>query len=137
MTKKPIEPNRCGDTADMFPAHPGGVRRTDPSTSAEAAELLTSAAQIEAEIAACLRDHFKSVGATAEEIADHIGRDKQSVTPRFVELERNKICVRMDKGVVYDRRTGSRQLFHRRKNRSGRSAVVWWHIDHFPKERLP
>lgn len=86
----------------------GAARKSDPDTSREAADML-DASPLDLAVVAALRS-FGPAGATAEQIAEQSGIDKQSVTPRLAPLAERKIV--KDSGT-------------RRRNRSGRRAIVW------------
>jgi predicted transcriptional regulator len=89
-----------------MPEKTGGLaRNTDPQTSHDAADSIT-ANQIELEVCNAL-----AVGpSTTEEIANRLGRDLQSITPRMRPLE--------NKGYVM------RTQFTR-PGKSGRERIVW------------
>lgn len=60
------------------------ARRTDPKTSHEAAARV-SAAQLETLVIQALR----TIGpATSRQVADYLGRDLVSISPRFAPLSR-------------------------------------------------
>ena len=83
----------------------GSSRSTDPDTSHDAAKFDTSFLQQQVLFAL-----LKEGPMTAEEVSEHTGISQQSLTPRFRPLA--------EKGLIMD--TGER-----RKNRSGRSAILW------------
>ena len=83
----------------------GLARNSDPDTSKDAAKLNTTFLQ--QQVLFCL---LKNGSCTAEEVSELVGISQQSITPRFRGL--------VEKGLIMD--TGER-----RKNRSGRSAILW------------
>ena len=105
---------------DLFSQH-GGVRRADPQSSADGAATV-NVNKIGNEILVALRSQFGSEGATAEQVAAAINRNQQSITPRFVELERAKKIYRIRTGTS---KTG-RATYQRRKNASGVGSTIWY-----------
>lgn len=90
------------------PAH-AAARHTDPATSHEAAQSLTTQYVTEREWA--VLDALKLFGpCTIEEVTQHTGLSLVTVSPRFRPLVR--------KGMIAD--SGERRL-----NASGRKAIVW------------
>jgi DNA-binding MarR family transcriptional regulator len=83
----------------------GAARITDADTSKEAAKLNTTFLQHQV-----LLTLIKEGPMTAEQVSEFTGISQQSLTPRFRPL--------VEKGLIMD--TGER-----RKNRSGRSAILW------------
>jgi predicted transcriptional regulator len=83
----------------------GAARITDAETSKEAAKLNTSFLQQQV-----LSVLIKEGPMTAEQVSEFTGISQQSLTPRFRPLA--------EKGLIMD--TGER-----RKNRSGKSAILW------------
>lgn len=94
----------------MTAAYPDLPGFKDPDTSRLAAARIASAAPVlQEQCLHALKGHTPA-GATADEIADEIGRSILSIRPRFSELLR--------RGLIRD--TGVR-----RKNQSGCTAKVW------------
>lgn len=87
-----------------YPEDPGYKR---PGTSEEAAESIVNEAQT---IRERVYVALATQPATADEMADLLGLDKLSVRPRFSELDRASRIE--DSGL-------------RRRNRSGKRAIVW------------
>jgi predicted HTH transcriptional regulator len=83
-----------------------GYRDTDTSKAA-ASSINPDINLLRGKVLECLR-HFKHL--TADECAGFLDIDKLSIRPRFTELK--------EQGLVVD--TGER-----RKNKSGRKAIVW------------
>jgi hypothetical protein len=94
--------------SDLFtyPHAPGFKAR---ETSAAAAEAMKSRAPLLREMAlSVLRSSY--VGKTADEVANMLGESVLSIRPRISELSRQ--------GLIEDSGT-------RRRNDSGKSAIVW------------
>lgn len=100
--------NLCALQLTLFAPPPeiGASRRSDPSTSKEAARRLNPGS-LQGQIVRTLR--ASDQGLTIEELTRRLGRKEVSVSPRLRELER--------KGLIY--RSG------RRANISGLEAIVW------------
>lgn len=90
-------------TSDLFS---GAARRQDPDTAKRAARAV-EAEEISVLVTYCLRQHGPQ---TAEEIADRLGRELGSITPRLAPLERAGLIAR----------TGDR-----RPGKSGATRIVW------------
>ena len=91
--------------ADMYPASPG-FKRTD--TSKAAAQSVAASAP---RLRQLVLDQLRLYGpATADEIAENMGRDRLSIRPRLSELR--------ELGKVQD--SGRRSA-----NSSGKTAIVW------------
>lgn len=93
----------------------GGARSTDPDTSHDSAKFDTSFLQQQV-----LFTLLKEGPLTSEEVADILKINLVSVSPRFRPLA--------EKGLIVD--TG-----HRRKNRSGRSAILWRAVPKTPEKK--
>jgi predicted ArsR family transcriptional regulator len=93
------------DRGANYPQSPG-YRQTD--TSKAAAESMKPSKAILR--AAVLNLLYPALCVTADEAADILGIDKLSIRPRFSELR--------EEGLIVD--TGDR-----RRNDSGRKAIVW------------
>lgn len=102
--------NACGQL-DMFPAYPEipGARRRD--TSQQAAEAVAEKAPtLQARCLGALRDADDIGGLTADEVAARLGLHVLTIRPRITEL--NKLMKIRDTG-------------RRRRNTSGKRAIVW------------
>lgn len=100
------------ETRDMFdaPSSRGMARRTDPTTSHEAAvSIAAELPELEARVLAALRRRGDE-GATTHELAELLGISLVTVSPRLRPLATKKLVV--DSGV---KRTGA----------SGRRSIVW------------
>lgn len=84
----------------------GAARRRDPDTSKLAARRV-EAEEISVLVTYCLRQNGPM---TAEEVADKLGREVGSITPRLAPLERAGLVAR----------TGER-----RPGASGATRIVW------------
>lgn len=85
------------------------ARVSDPQTSHEAAQSITAVLpRLEAIVLGALKQHRG--GMTSEEIADHLGMDRVTVSPRLKPLERKELIAR----------TGEKRV-----GRSGRKGEVW------------
>lgn len=91
--------------ASRYPATPGTKGR---STSADAADEIREASPLLRRKAFEVLE--RSNGLTADEVAEHLGLSILSVRPRLTEL--NKLGKVKDSG-------------ERRRNVSGRNAIVW------------
>lgn len=87
----------------------GLARSTDPVTSHMAADELgqSHAEQLENEILAIIRSHGTD-GCISEQVLDQISRRVDSVTPRYISLEKKGLIVRL--GATRPARTGRQQL---------------------------
>ncbi len=90
--------------SNIYPLEPGHKRRR---TSKAAAESMTCEAPVLREKCLAL---LQSEDLTADEIAERLNRSILSIRPRISEL--NEMSLISDSGM-------------RRKNASGRSAIVW------------
>lgn len=96
------------ETTPIFSHYePGAHRHDDPDTSVAAA-MSIDASRLEAIVLEALRKCLN--GATTRELADILGIDWGSVTPRMAPLAR--------KGLIY-------ATSERRVGKSGRSGIVW------------
>lgn len=99
-----------------YPYQPG---YQDTDTSREAAEVMKPRA-------GTLREkvwgYFQRKNCTADEIATYLGESVLAVRPRVTELARQGLIA--DTGV-------------RRKNNSGRKAIVWGMTNIFGRKELP
>lgn len=93
------------DLSSTYPDHPGFKAR---ETSAAAASEVAEAAPILR--ARCLAVLERSNGLTADEVAGRLGLSILSVRPRISELTRQSKV---------------RDSGHRRRNVSGKRAIVW------------
>lgn len=90
----------------IYPQVPG-YKTNQPETSKQAAtEMIPKAATLRQKCLECLR----GAAMTPDEVAELLGEDKLSIRPRISELSLMSL--------VYDTKL-------RRKNRSGKFAVVW------------
>lgn len=85
---------------------PGAARRTDPESSHEAAAKV-DASRLERLVWITLLEIGTS---SAEEVADYLNIDKQSITPRFAPLERKGLIVKTSE---------------KHRNRSGILVQTW------------
>jgi predicted ArsR family transcriptional regulator len=92
-------------TADLF-ANPGAWRRDDPPTSVAAA-LSIDVTPLEDKVEQAVR---RLGGATSEEVAQLLGIERVTVSPRFAPLERKGRLIASEK---------------RRVGKSGRASIVW------------
>ena len=98
---------------------PGGSRRDDPPTSKSAAKKIKAdALRLKVAHAVYLAGDY---GATSEEVADRIGIDLQSVSPRFAELSRKVVPP-----LIRLKRSETGEVV-RRPGRSGNGRQVWIH----------
>ena len=98
---------------------PGGSRRDDPPTSKSAARKIKAyALRLKVAHAVYLAGDY---GATSEEVADRIGIDLQSVSPRFAELSRKVVPP-----LIRLKRSETGEVV-RRPGRSGHGRQVWIH----------
>ena len=98
---------------------PGGSRRDDPPTSKSAAKKIKAdALRLKVAHAVYLEGDY---GATSEEVADRIGLDLQSVSPRFAELSRKVVPP-----LIRLKRSETGEVV-RRPGRSGNGRQVWIH----------
>jgi len=98
------------DTPDLFERYPAAPGSKGPETSAEAARSMATAAPLLRDRVLALVRDWGGAGLTADECAAQLAESVLSVRPRFSELQ--ALCLIEDSG-------------QRRKNLSGRNAVVW------------
>lgn len=107
-------------TNDLF----AYARRTDPDSAHEGARTVPSG-----ELMLKVLDALKRMGdrgGTAEEVADHLGIDLQSITPRFKPLIEMKMIYR--EIVGYSDKGNPR--YRTRPGKSGVGRNIHWHKDH-------
>ena len=110
---------------------PGGSRRDDPPTSKSAAKKIKAdALRLKVAHAVYLAGDY---GATSEEVADRIGIDLQSVSPRFAELSDGRKVfpplISLGEGnppLIRLKRSETGEVV-RRPGRSGNGRQVWIH----------
>lgn len=117
MHQSPQETRQSANTPAIYPDTPG-VRKGAPSTSQEAADQIAPRL---GPIQRLVRETIEGAGLegmTAEELAARLELDRYTVQPRTSELK--------VKGLICD--SGAR-----RKNGSGKRAVVWISAEYAPK----
>lgn len=92
----------------LFDERPARARNTDPPTSHAAARSMEPT-RLQLLVLNCIQS-FGDKGVTAEQVADCLHVDKQSITPRFRPL--------VEGDLIKD--SGRKSV-----NRSGRSAILW------------
>jgi DNA-binding MarR family transcriptional regulator len=99
------------------------ARRLDPHTSHDAAASV-KVTDLEAVVLYALKD-IGTEGATSHEVADHVGMDLVTISPRLKPLEKKGLVRRNLLPGWLD--TG-RLVYQTRPGKSGRQSVVWFAV---------